>query len=79
VVAEFATRRVQPWVFVLLAFDGTRFTSVRSLGDQIGGQRVEQFDPQLLALFLGASLGHGGGEVSERVDTAFEKVWGKSE
>jgi hypothetical protein len=50
VVTEFATRRVQPWVFVLLAFDGTRFTSVRPLGHQIGGQSAEQFDPQLLGL-----------------------------
>ena len=71
-VAELATGRVPPWVFVLLAFDGTRFASVRSFGHQVGGQSVEQFGPQLLALLLGARLSHGGGEVWERIDATFE-------
>jgi hypothetical protein len=63
-IAEFVARRVEPRVFVLLAFYGAGFASAGALGDQIGGQNGEQCGPQLPALFLRTGLRSGVGEMA---------------
>ena len=45
VIPEFAAWRVQPRVLRTLAFDGARFAAIRALGNQIAGQRYQQFIP----------------------------------
>jgi hypothetical protein len=45
VFADPVAWRVEPRVFVSLAFDGTRLAPVWPLGDQVGGQGAKQFGP----------------------------------
>src|SRR5437667_15750 len=54
VIPKFMARDVEPRVFAFLAFDRTWLASARPCGNHIEGQRVEQFGPDFLTLFLGA-------------------------
>jgi hypothetical protein len=50
-IAELASRSIEPRIFVFLSFDSTGLAPARSLGPQIDGRCREQFGPTLRRFF----------------------------
>src|ERR1035441_4107384 len=71
-VAVLVARYVKARVFVFLALNGAGFSSARAFGHQIGGQRCEQFGPQLSAFLFSAGLAHRVGELAQSIEGALK-------